>query len=522
MNCLLTIKLKLYSNVYINNNINILRIFIEETTIIQTMFLNEIEDLPNIIDEIVSNNHDKIYPFPSYWNADEDDNDNDNVHDIIDYENLPLLFTEENECEIVETCLQLMCDYIDNEPSAICEENFHETMVEHVLELMLVLFEPSENDYVKNLFSGSSSYSHLDDLFETMKTAILEKINIACEFFYEQIIPPRSHESTIIREPLNNVTRTRFQIHIDYLKNLPQPQQRTKEWYEFRHGLITASNAFKAFGSECLRNSLIYDKCKPLSVDNETSAIPTKVNINTPMHWGQKYEPVSVMLYEHIYNTRVGDFGCIQHPTYSFLGASPDGIVIEPTSDRFGRMLEIKNPFSREIIGVPKKDYWVQMQLQMETCDLDECDFLETHFIEYNNETDYLDDMSTQCYKGIIMYFAKSDGNPHYEYKPIDMSFEDFEKWSEHLVDTNGLQWVNNIYWKLETISCILVVRNKKWFCDNVHVLKDLWSIVEQERITGCEHRSATKRVKKEQPIIVVKQENEGCLILPKLELCIE
>jgi putative phage-type endonuclease len=488
-------------NVYIDFNINILRIYIEET---KYMFL---EDLLDITDEIVVSEDEKIYSFDE-----EDDNNDDNIND----ENLPLLFSEENECEIVESSLQLMCDYIDNDPTAICEPYFHENMIDAVLELMMTSFEPSENEHVAKMFSGSSS--SMDDDFEFMKTAILDKINIACEFFYEQIIPPRSYETTFIRTQLDDNAKLRFQTHIEYLKNLPQPQQRTKEWYEFRHGLITASNAFKAFGSECLRNSLIYDKCKPLTIENEQ---PTKVNINTPMHWGQKYEPVSVMLYEYIYNTRVGDFGCIQHPTYPFLGASPDGIVIEPTSERFGRMLEIKNPFSREIIGVPKKDYWVQMQLQMETCDLDDCDFLETQFIEYETEIDYLDDdvSSYNTYKGIIMYFTKADGNPHYEYKPIDMSFEDFEIWSEKLVDTIGLQWVKNIYWKLETISCILVARNKKWFQDNVGVLKDLWSIVERERITGCEHRSATKRVKKEQQTVVIKQESDGCLILHNLEL---
>ena len=45
-------------------------------------------------------------------------------------------------------------------------------------------------------------------------------------------------------------------------------------------------------------------------------------------------------------------------------------------------MLEIKNIVNREINGIPKKEYWIQMQLQMEVCDLGECDFLETRFKE--------------------------------------------------------------------------------------------------------------------------------------------
>ena len=59
------------------------------------------------------------------------------------------------------------------------------------------------------------------------------------------------------------------------------------------------------------------------------------------------------------------DFGCIKDKNYSFLGASPDGINVDDTSPLFGRMLEIKNIVNREITGEPKKEYWIQMQMQM-------------------------------------------------------------------------------------------------------------------------------------------------------------
>ena len=81
-------------------------------------------------------------------------------------------------------------------------------------------------------------------------------------------------------------------------------------------------------------------------------------------------------------------------PSYSFIGASPDGINSNISNPRFGRMLEIKNIVNREINGIPKLEYWIQMQLQMETCDLNECDFLETKFIEYENEDDFIKDGS--------------------------------------------------------------------------------------------------------------------------------
>ena len=81
------------------------------------------------------------------------------------------------------------------------------------------------------------------------------------------------------------------------------------------------------------------------------------------------------MYYEKVYNTRLYEMGCMKHPTLAFLGASPDGINCLENHPLYGRMLEIKNPVSREITGVPKDEYWVQMQLQMEVANLDRCDF---------------------------------------------------------------------------------------------------------------------------------------------------
>ena len=91
-------------------------------------------------------------------------------------------------------------------------------------------------------------------------------------------------------------------------------------------------------------------------------------------------------LYKKLYNTNITDFGCIKHSQYSCIGASPDGINTDITNPRLEECLEIKNIVNREINGIPKFEYWIQMQVQMETCDLNECDFLETKFVEYENE----------------------------------------------------------------------------------------------------------------------------------------
>jgi hypothetical protein len=60
--------------------------------------------------------------------------------------------------------------------------------------------------------------------------------------------------------------------------------------------------------------------------------------------------------------------------------------------------------------------------------------------------------------------------------------------------------WIKNIYWKLEKMSCVLVLRNQKWFQDNVQQMGNVWNIIEKERIDGCEHRAPNKRNKTVKP----------------------
>jgi len=70
--------------------------------------------------------------------------------------------------------------------------------------------------------------------------------------------------------------------------------------------------------------------------------------------------------------------------------------------------------------------------------------------------------------------------------------------------------WIKNIYWKLEEVSCVLVLRNQKWFANNIDQLENIWSIIEKERISGdFSHRAPNKRTKKIiEPLQVNKIEN--------------
>ena len=185
-------------------------------------------------------------------------------------------------------------------------------------------------------------------------------------------------------------------MDITRLQYKKQYEQRTPEWYDIRRSLITASSA------ACLlnRNSDtcdqyineyklhdVFDKnnkcCNPYSSKNNYFLDKCKQGTftgNVATYWGQKYESVVTDLYSNLYNTHVIEFGLLIHDTLHWLGASPDGITID------GVMIEIKCPFRRKITGIPPLYYWIQVQLQLEVCGLEYCDFVEYEFTEFISE----------------------------------------------------------------------------------------------------------------------------------------
>ena len=462
-----------------------------------------------------------------------------NIIDDIEADEDVRYFSEDDALDLYDNCIYLMEEFIKDDPIIISDPDFDDIFDENIKELMNALFED-------DLFFNDDAEDELDEIIAEAKTD-----------FFKNYMPPRSYpDARILDTPDYDYIGEQLKV----LQNKPQPAQRTKEWYQFRHNLITASNAYKAFESQATKNQLIYEKCQPLKAsgddDSDTEEAVKMVNVNTTLHWGQKYEPLSVKIYEHDYETGVEDFGCIQDEEYAFLGASPDGINTDIESARYGRMLEIKNIVNREIDGIPKKEYWIQMQLQMKVCDLDECDFLETRFVEYPDRNTFSEDTSDDIYeddnglefkniclskdnkkKGIILYFHTKEGKPYYVYKPLDISHPaDILQWEESMLDLYqsdkfNYTYIKFIYWKLEEVSCVLVCRNRQWFEGAIQELKELWDTVVLERVSGFEHRAPNRKTKKdltkcsafEMMFKASSHNNSGCLLqVKKLDLTLD
>tara|TARA_B100000035_G_scaffold305590_1_gene306598 strand:- start:2254 stop:3579 length:1326 start_codon:yes stop_codon:yes gene_type:complete len=409
--------------------------------------------------------------------------------------------------ELLDNILNNMIIYIKTNILQIIYNDLYEELYEDSYELYYVqLIESQILEKILNI-------SHDDSIIILCKL-----LYIGRSLIFKFIIPRRSYSNSIVRKNLNNVDYNlninfnRINNQLNILKSVNQPDQRSDEWYIFRNSTLTASNIYKIFVSDYTQNQLILEKCEPLDINKFKTT-----NTNSPLHWGQKYEPVSIMYYEYINNTKVSEFGCIPHCDFSFIAASPDGIVCDPSSQLFGRMLEIKNVVSREITGIPKMEYWIQMQLQMEVCNLNECDFLETKFTEYSDYDDFINDNTTN-YKGIILQYLKNE-EPYYIYAPFmlnDINSNIYIDWLTTVEEQNKeLIFINTLYWKLEVISCVLVLRNKFWFNTILPYIQIFWNQLVYERDSGLykERISKKRKLKLEDEKSKSDFPEIGCLI---------
>ena len=286
--------------------------------------------------------------------------------------------------------------------------------------------------------------------------------------------------------PIGTLLKQKYlQEQVKVLKNIFQPEQKSKEWYEMRNNMLTASDWGTILGENHYSNSNIVLKKK---CGDDTFIT------NAAMQWGNKYESVAVLIYEHRNNVKILEFGCLQHPFIPFLGASPDGI----TED--GIMLEIKCPTSRKITGIPPSYYWCQVQGQLEVCELDRCDFLECSIKEYIDEKTYLEDNYEQNYylnnfgneKGLVAeFYKKSTKTLFYEYSPVCLMNNELEYWKNNIINKydnfDDIIFSCFSYWYLEEVSCVPIYRNQEWFNKAKIELELFWNKVLKYRELGLD-----------------------------------
>ena len=266
---------------------------------------------------------------------------------------------------------------------------------------------------------------------------------------------------------------------VNSLKELKLPDQRTPEWYEMRKNKLTASSFADALGKGHFksRDESILDKI-----------IETPFVENPITQWGVKYEEIATRFYEYLTKAKIYEFGLIPHPEFPAFGASPDGICDTDSPPQYiGRMLEIKCPPKRKFTKSVPPHYWMQMQGQLEVCDLEECDFLQVKLEEYNNLDEYLQDVNEKVGftkddlpKGYtITYTEQNSIKSQYLYCPLFSSNEFIDEWRKEklqYLEDNNLIFKEEKYWKITRYECTLVTRDKGWWNS---VVKDIYQFYE-------------------------------------------
>jgi putative phage-type endonuclease len=316
----------------------------------------------------------------------------------------------------------------------------------------------------------------------------------------------------------------KLESHFRKLESIPQPEQKTQEWFDYRKGRITASDTAEAIDLNPYDpvESFILKKCDPEHkfLDNEN------------VYHGKKYEQIATLLYEHIYNTVVTEFGALPSENHPILGASPDGICSPRTLDNkfselLGRMLEIKCTVRRTIYTSGKICghicpfyYYCQVQQQLECCDLEKCDFWQCKIIEYDR-CSYLTDstlndtkhtfgtnsekieINNLYKKGVILKFLPKNFIPEFEgddinwkskfiYPPrLDMNEFEYDQWIINMINNwmvihkeiaQTHYYEKVVYWKIIETHNVTIDRDRKFFNNILPILKDTWGRVEYYR----------------------------------------
>jgi putative phage-type endonuclease len=297
----------------------------------------------------------------------------------------------------------------------------------------------------------------------------------------------------------------RRQKQVEFLQGLSQPEQRTPEWYAARGKAVTASDGAVVLGKDHYKRpyQFILKKC---GIEDFTDSAAT--------HHGKKYESIAAQIYVQRANVKVKFFGLISHPKGIKVAASPDGICSHERFDAkdrsvcplVGRMLEIKCVLSREINSQGKLNgdqcphhYWIQVQMQLECCDLDECDFWQCKLVEiprlqWATEIDArgnskIFNQEMGCIIQLLPEKKTSIYDAKYFYpEEVGWSKEKCDSWAMAEMDRvkdgvkiDGQRYVFDriLYWRLEKAHVCLIERDRDWFAKAYPLFEDIWRYVE-------------------------------------------
>lgn len=253
--------------------------------------------------------------------------------------------------------------------------------------------------------------------------------------------------------------------------------QRTDAWHMKRGEMLTASEIWKTVkdSTPSSRHELIMSKLTPRK-DNGGFG-------GRALAWGTQFEPIAKEIYEKEMEVDLVDTTCVQHPVHTFLGASPDGVIL---SDKwYGHLVEFKCPISREIDDskpVPT-EYIHQMQLQMECTGLDVCHYAEFKF-KAVNYSEWLD--ADVKYKSAIMVL--DDGRTYYKEVDDTRTISEWKNEIFHNITIPIDEEFNEYqiaYWILQKTRFHTLEKDPNWMTTHLPTFEETWTEVLKHREAG-------------------------------------
>ena len=263
-----------------------------------------------------------------------------------------------------------------------------------------------------------------------------------------------------------NWTIEQRKANIAHLLERPQVEQRTHDWYMEAATLLTASQIGSLYGGPAARGKLVLEKANA-NVDTSSRRTVVLTQDLNAFTWGIRFEPVVKQIYCALTGTTVVDLGRLKHATNTHLAASPDGLVTEGPPDRLGRFVEFKAPVSRPILDIIPEDYLMQMQIQMEVGNVEECDYLEVRFHSQYGQR-LMNPCTNPRFQGRIAVIGNDEKTLiQYKYSPLNDT-----TWMPTIEE--GQELLEIIPWETDLGYLKTVERSRLWFKSIQQELEDL------------------------------------------------
>ena len=288
------------------------------------------------------------------------------------------------------------------------------------------------------------------------------------------------------------------QALVEDIKRRPQIEQRTEEWYANFSKVLTASEFSNLFSSAKKWSDFVMAKARP-SRDERARRLAQPTDEMTAIAWGIRFEPVVKQIIEAKDKCRIYESGRLQHPTNPFLAASPDGIIESSVHrHQVGRLVEIKCPYSRIIGGEIPFEYWIQMQIQMEVTDIDECEYVEVEIISQKPKA--IVDLSGCSFTGqLYLLKQKVEEDMPFEYKYMYGAVGS----TEVPPVPEGYELQETIPWGLKKMHRKIVHRDRAWFESTKAWQNAFWADV--ERVRNGEVSSRDPQTPKKQKVCLIE-----------------